>query len=201
MAEPECFLCERGPKWYDQPILESEYGTISSALGAFTDGYILVAPHRHVHAIADLVQPELMGFAVLVEAATAMVRAAYGACIGWEHGGAAGTAPQSSCVRHAHLHLMPKLVDLAVPGPIVGAGSSFGDAFGGALPRPYLLVLSEKGSVTISSDAPRSQYFRRQIAEAIGKIDEWDYLMYPNFDAVRRTKQLLSTRLACVGTG
>ena len=57
--------------------------------------------------------------------------------------------------------------------------------------RPYLMPGSTRSRCALVEDVGVPQYFRRQLAAAIGKPDLWDYAAFPGEANVRATLGLL----------
>jgi hypothetical protein len=56
----------------------------------------------------------------------------------------------------------------------------------------YLMYREPDGVLCYSGDVGVSQYFRRYIAGALGRPDEWDYAVFPEWENVRMTQEALA---------
>jgi hypothetical protein len=60
--------------------------------------------------------------------------------------------------------------------------------------RSYLMLWRKEGLYVSTERREQGQFFRRQIARALGRAEEWDYVVFPNYDAMRETRDRLSDR-------
>jgi len=56
--------------------------------------------------------------------------------------------------------------------------------------QEYFLLLDAYGALIGKPLRSESQYFRKIIASALGRSDEWDYREWPQYETVLRTVQL-----------
>lgn len=199
-ADPlgRCFVCAledaaRTPAWYDRPVREVP-GVAMALLGvgAIEPGYLLVFPAVHVTSFAQ-VRTELRAPIVrFVEELRGLLKRHFGPVVLFEHAGCIRDDPMASaCVAHAHLHLwgVGDRVWLSLPT----GGESFRDlrAFMAVADRyvdePYLLAQNPDGQVMVGRSNGVPQYFRRQIADQLGRHDEWDYGAFPYETLMSRT--------------
>lgn len=184
---------------YDFHILDSTpHFEIIAALGALVPGHVLIVSRRHASSVASLDPPELSELAVLIEdwASRIASKCEIEALI-FEHGMRSG-APAMGCIEHAHVQLMPwqelrgltEPTDRAVTGVLELPSAVAG---GGG----YLLVGRTRKAFLRSDAGLNSQHFRRAICKAQGRSAEWDYLLYPNHDAMDETMRLLGCRGRC----
>ena len=105
----ECPFC-RIPKLDDAEGLILHRGPTAYAvlnLHPYNPGHLMVVPYRHVAALDDLTEPELLEIATLTRDAVAAIRsvsAPHGFNIGLNLGGVAG----GSLSEHLHQHVVPR---------------------------------------------------------------------------------------------
>jgi hypothetical protein len=129
-------------------------------------------------------------FCDLVDEAIAALEKAFGAVLLFEHGGAFDAVTTSQCVAHAHLHLwaIADRVELSVSQETTRF-DSVRDFLHSSAPwskHPYTLM-SDGNGVAIGPDPGIKQFFRRQIAQQLGREDEWDYGAFAFEGAMRET--------------
>ncbi len=163
----------------DETLLSNDDAVVLPGVGAIAPGYVLVCPKEHVVSLAELRSIE--GFCRLVEDAAAILHDEFGPIVMFEHGGCASDESKSQCVAHAHLHLwaIADRVELSVPGEPRQFGS-LADFLADPGPwrgEPYLLA-GTPGALAAAKDVGKPQFFRRQIAAALGRPLEWDYAAF-----------------------
>lgn len=192
-----CFVCRSAGgaaasgEWYDKVLARSNGLALAIAgVGAVVPGYVQVCPIEHCGSLAEMDQSTIPAFLDLLDAVTGRLVSQFGDVIMFEHGGSSGTST-SSCVDHAHLHVMASDIKqgLSIPGETVLFGSLEQFLLSSDSPARdrYVLVVESNGSCRIGGDPGVSQFFRRQVAELLGHPDEWDYAAFPNFENVQRT--------------
>ena len=162
------------------------------------EGHVLVVPNEFRPSLAHTPRDQRAELVNVIEAVGAAVSRTYGLCVMIEHGSALGVLRRSSCVVHAHLHVLPvnvtfreALRERGVQAHDVADLSAALDA----VPRecPYLLIRDSTGTyfvaLTEDSDIPR-QFARAHIAQALS-IDDWDWNAWQNRDLLRATVRTL----------
>lgn len=161
-----------------------------AGVGAQYVGYCLLAPAEHIASVCALTSIRLQKFEGFVATQLNTLTTWYGPLTYWEHGGVGAGRLTSACVDHAHLHVLPGVVPLHIES----AGSvHYGDIseWWSDARRwsddPYV-AFGHTGTVCIVGPDPGvPQYFRRQVADFIGRPEEWDYAAYPNYALVKQT--------------
>lgn len=199
MRHTDCFICQavhsQEKRWTDHPLLlKHGRGCVLPGVGALVAGYILVSPVEHVPNLCSA-SPET-GFAEFLGQVLESLGSRWGEVTYWEHGGvSAPSIPTSACVDHAHLHVVPGSYDLRLPtGTTVyapDAPAMLEEHSAEWRGRPYLMLGSTGSPCALVEDVGVPQYFRRQLATAIGKPDLWDYAAFPGEANVRATLTLL----------
>jgi hypothetical protein len=185
--EDDCFLCAAafGAKdlaWHDRPLwLDPRAGLMVAGLGGFSPGYVLIAPLVHELNLRRTAASQADKFTAFVEVALGFLVQRFGPVTFWEHGAPSiRDTRRSTCIDHAHLHAAPGT--LSLPKPPLGQTFS---SLGAALTEKtnlresdgYLLLGWTEGNVVVGADVMVSQYYRREWAKAVGRPDEWDYLV------------------------
>jgi diadenosine tetraphosphate (Ap4A) HIT family hydrolase len=162
----------------DRVILDTSGFRITPTLGQIAEGHLLIVPHDHVCALADLPQDEIARLEDLCQRVRSILTGTYGECIFFEHGirnvGSGGCG-----IDHAHMH--------AVPVPLQGAPGGLRERFKGRTIRhlsditieipdsSYIFFEDCSGSRSVFTiDRIPSQYMRKLVADSIGKSD-WDW--------------------------
>ncbi|MGW7242970.1 hypothetical protein [Streptomyces sp. NPDC054804] len=187
-------LCEFCPNrleqhWFNVPLMRSESAVAIPGVGSLVPGYLLALPLRHV-ANASLLSPGERGeFADFVLSVSTRLSGVYDRPVTmFEHGSCESERLDSSCISHAHVHLVPGVYDLAgaTPGCLERHGSWH--EFIESEPKgPYLACSDAEGAVWQFPDVRRPQFYRRVVAEDLGMADRWDYALHPQWENVRQT--------------
>lgn len=198
MSREDCFICRAARDdelpWTDQPILlRPGRGCVLPGVGALVAGYVLVSPADHVpNLCAASVET---GFADFLRQVLRCLGDHLGEMTYWEHGGVANPSfPTSACVDHAHLHVVPGSYAFKLPATAAvhsaDAPTMLTEHSTDWRERPYLMAGSTSGPCTLVEDIGIPQYFRRQLATAVGTPDLWDYAAFPGEANVRATLAL-----------
>jgi diadenosine tetraphosphate (Ap4A) HIT family hydrolase len=153
---------------------------VVASLGQIVEGYLLVLPMQHYRALADAPHGFNEELADLKNSVRAVLSAAYGRCVFFEH----GTRSENSggCgIYHAHLHAVP-LVQRT--DPIVRLKQRFalkgisgiekiGETIDPIDSYLYYQDLDSREYVCPVDHLP-SQYMRRLLAETLGRPN-WDW--------------------------
>ena len=206
----ECPYCEEfrsgiGPQlpsgdFADRVIAESEHFVAMADISPIMVGHLLVVPKRHVLCLARLDGHEVEDLGDLLHQLVATLGGlAPRATL--EHG-SDSSAEGGGCVSHAHLHLVPLLVD----GPRMLSGfrtrevTSFAE-FDEAVPAdiPYLFVGNVNGRGLIATELVglARQFIRIELARSTGVPGmAWDWRRHVRVseleDTVARARESLS---------
>jgi diadenosine tetraphosphate (Ap4A) HIT family hydrolase len=180
-------------EWFNRPVAVDEDRAMAiPSLGSFRPGYLLVVPVTHVTASCRIPTGDKARFAAFVSDLVSQLTLLYRTQVTiYEHGAClSNDKSQSACVNHAHVHLIPGHYDLTTEAPSeVCKHNSFVDFLEEGQSDSYLMLQDPGGPLLSFQDKPRSQFFRRIIAQRMGIPDYWDYAMFPFFDNVKRTYQ------------
>jgi hypothetical protein len=198
MHHEDCFICravhDHELPWTDQPILlQPGRGCVLPGMGALVTGYLLISPADHVPNLCAA-SPET-GFSEFLRQALMCLSSHLGELTYWEHGGVqTASFPTSACVDHAHLHVVPGSYDLRLPTPAAvrsaDAPTMLAEHSTDWRERPYLMAGSTGSTCALVEDVGIPQYFRRQLAAAVGKPDLWDYAAFPGEANIKATLAL-----------
>jgi hypothetical protein len=180
--------------WHDRPLARIPgVGGVIAGLGAFVPGYVLVFPEQHVESVLRIRQEKSAAFKDLIKRTVRAVGSTFGPPTLFEHGSCPREGVRrSACLDHAHVHILPGSYDLR--SYVTNRGCSQGRA---STERSlsglagYLFLHEPMMRPIYGRDPGMSQFFRRQIATALGVADEWDYLLFPRLENVSETIKYL----------
>jgi hypothetical protein len=196
-----CFICNGlagtdDIPWTDRPLfLDPHQGGVLPGVGAIAPGYVLICPMDHVPNFRVAMQRP--GMAAFLDDICQLLVQSLGPFTFFEHGGSEhDETVSSSCVYHAHIHIVPGHLPLTAPNPSV-RHASLADFLGRANSAPvyvaYLMCGYSDGPCDVSPDIGVPQYFRKQLAALYGDPDLWDYAAAPGFEQVKQTIRLFFT--------
>jgi len=190
-----CFICgglvgTGDIRWTDRPLfLDPRQGGVLPGIGALAPGYVLICPMDHAPNFRVAMQRP--GMAAFVDDMCRFLAERIGPFTFFEHGGSEpGEGVTSSCVYHAHIHVMPGHLPLAVPGPSVrhaNLADFLGPTNSAPVDAPYLMFGYSEGHCEVSPDIGVPQFFRKQLAAMYGDSDAWDYAAAPALEQVKET--------------
>jgi|SRR5947208_1654227 len=189
-----CIFCDiaasdNSTQWYDRPIWRVPgLALLVPSLGALVPGYLLLVPETHVFSCRQI-KPQLKAaLARMARITTKRLSSLYGPVTMFEHGACREELSGSSCISHAHLHVVPGTYGLT---DYLGEGRTYFESFEDFLNdpgnSPYLMCKDPGGSVVSAADAGLGQYFRRIIAQELLIADEWDYALFPRLNHISST--------------
>jgi diadenosine tetraphosphate (Ap4A) HIT family hydrolase len=199
---PECRFCY--PPEPRRIIWSTRHFNVQMGLGPLAEGYALILSRLHYSCCAELPESHAAEFEDLIR----MVRQAqvnlYGSSVMFEHGRSGACLPpghgEDLCY-HAHLHLLPAVVNLAdsisadFPALIVDSWHEVRARYA-LTGRPYLLA--EKGRRIVHAETPdriRSRYLRRIAAAALGKAELEDWMAFPSYSVVKAGRDKMAVEL------
>lgn len=189
---------------YDQPLLEVENCVVVPTLGSILPRWVLIVPRSKLMNFAQWrgdagSEPAELARAVLDRFGVSGNRA-----IWFEHGASKEDTSLACGVDHAHLHVVidaPFTFDDFASATEGLADLSWSSLHVSELYRPltgqnsYLLAASgERGIRAENVKIAGSQFFRRAIANLVGRPNEWDYRVHPNLGNVRETLGMFGSR-------
>lgn len=194
----DCLFCQvyaaddQELPWYDRPLIrQDEVGVAMCAVGAFVPGYVLISPAQHESSVQALAAEAAPGFLTFVDRVVDAVEQMYGPSTLFEHGSCRAEERQrSACITHSHIHVLPGAYSFNLLGlPVRPLGTLAGLVNVPPAERAdgYLMYREPGGLVQYSPDEGVSQYFRRHIARMLGRPDDWDYALFPQWENIRAT--------------
>jgi ATP adenylyltransferase len=183
------------------PVFDVDLARFASAAviptrGALIPEWVMLVPRSPCLSISELdpsARRTLMGYA---EKTNRLVAERTGNAVLLEHGAATVGSVNGCGVDQAHLHvvgLQPEFVQWVIQNSPTENWSRVecGDPWTQVLPnKDYLLLWGSDQSWVTVVEHPTSQFFRKKIAEFLGRPDEWDYRRYPHVAEARRTVEL-----------
>ena len=169
------------------------------ALGALVPGYLLLASRRHVTSIVELCDMEVESLKQILKDLVKFPIYQDGYLV-FEHG-TPNAIGGGACIRHYHLHFIPKRdltlsgIEDRIPMPTTRLLVPDVTSIRSRKPNQGYILLSD-GSTTVchlSSHIP-TQLIRRIIAEYIGLVDQWNWVIYPHMDRVAQTIEAVRPR-------
>lgn len=187
-------------------ITERQGWVVLPTIGAFTPGYCLLMPRRHIDAAADTATDELAGVAEFAEEMRATIARIYRTPVVLAEHGPRGCDVGAGCCSHAHLHLIP----VPDPGTVAAAYAVTGGP-GATLERLADLPATVTGSYLYLSNAPGDhrlwpssgfarQFVRRVCAAQHDHADRWDWRDHP-FEEHRRVTYATLTNILAPARG
>jgi diadenosine tetraphosphate (Ap4A) HIT family hydrolase len=168
----------------DEPLIETENFMAVTSIGAFVEGWSMVVPKRHYLSLSDKYSdPEFLGIIVKLKE---LVEGTFGPAIMFEHGAKEAGSLTGCGVDHGHFHVVPSssiLSRLEEDTSIdwIRYENDAESILSGS--QDYLFYSeycdsNELQGVYSLPSLPRSQYFRRVLADSLGIADSWDYKKY-----------------------
>jgi diadenosine tetraphosphate (Ap4A) HIT family hydrolase len=202
----DCLFCQVNAAddqqlpWHDRPLIRQDrIGVAMCAVGAFVPGYVLISPAQHESSVQALAAEAAPDFLAFVDSVVDAVEHIYGPTTLFEHGSCrAAERRRSACITHSHIHVLPGVYSfnrLGLPARSLGTLADLGKIPPAERADGYLMYREPGGSVQYSPDAGISQYFRRHIARALGRPDDWDYALFPHWENIRATQAAFSPAL------
>lgn len=197
----DCLFCQvyaaddQELPWYDRPLIrQDEVGVAMCAIGAFVPGYVLISPAQHESSVQALAAEAVPDFLTFVDRVVDAVEQTYGPSTLFEHGSCRAEERQrSACITHSHIHVLPGAYSfnlLRLPIRSLGTLAGLVNLPPAERADGYLMYREPGGLVQYSPDAGVSQYFRRHIARMLGRPDDWDYALFPQWENIRATQDV-----------
>lgn len=175
---------------FDRILYQDNDFVVVPTLGPLVEGWLMIIPRDHILSIRELpvsLRPKLLR---LKRCISEILGRAYSDPIFFEHGSLTSTKSAGACVVHAHLHALPRHIDIISElatelqlQPIHSLSSVWDE-----VQRSPYLYLEVPGSYTVLTTVTHHlpcQYLRRLIATKLGCPHEWDWRRHPHPDRVR----------------
>ena len=184
----------------DEVLFESENFVVTTSLGAFIEGWILIISKRHITSMSQLSAIEMQQLSTLIVDVRERVEQVYGSTVVFEHGSLKPGTHFGCGIDHAHVHIVPFEDSIL---PIIN--KELIDIRWRELKRikdidlekkPYLFVIDreESNGVISNPDSIPSQFIRRVLAKHLGISEYFDYHQYLFEDKATATCQSLRNR-------
>lgn len=166
------------------------------ALGSVVPGYIMIVNVNHsYHSIACCPDAQLQKLEETICLCKKSLKKIYHSnCILFEHGVLTETMIGSNSVDHVHLHILPIELDLynTFCHEETQQFYGFDELKRIALKNniAYLFYENQYGKRFYIKDKNGifpSQFFRRQVAMAVGKSEEWNWRIFPHYEEFLNT--------------
>lgn len=183
------------------PIATSKTFVAIPSLGSLVEGWVLIVPRREslcVGSFSDLQISELKEF---TEEMVLLLENQYGHTVIFEHGPAEPSKQVGCGVDYAHIHLVPTTCNIFNKASSVEPQIQWHPVKGFYdlrtiynIGQSYLYLDQRKAGelpmIGLANEIP-SQFFRRILADWIGKSDCFDWKSFPNFQNMRNTRSTL----------
>lgn len=180
--------------WYDVPVYQTAEFIAVPALGQIVPGYLLIVPRKHIFSMAQLTVKEIHSLREFCNSIAKIQSKYWGWPVIFEHGSCNEEKTSGACIIHAHWHLVPGNFDLRPPDAEFTQIESF-ESFAQSRKtgNPYLFYEDQdRNAYIVDVKVATSQLFRKELARLVGKEDQWDYLVFPEYENIRSTYQILT---------
>lgn len=195
-----CCLCEivKGKKRFgsaDSPFLENDEFIALPSIGAFIEGWSLIVPKSHVVSMKEHYRSEVLKS--FTSEVCRRVESSYGDTIIFEHGAHSEGSLTGCGVDHAHLHVVPhstSLRPLLLESGLSWKECSPANISDIAGDKEYLFYSDGFDSLGLIHvlDSPKSQFFRKLLADVSGNQKISDYKTFPLTHTSQSTFEKLS---------
>ena len=184
----------------DKPIAHNEEFYAIASIGALVEGWTLIIPYTHQLSMRKTyVNPLFLNLAGKV---LPSLIEKYGSVIAFEHGANKEESITACGTDHAHIHLVPWEGSLFYKRNNYGMkwdqcrASEIADKANG---KEYLFYAELGGKESWEDplgvihilENPTSQFFRKIIAEQLGRPEVSDYKIHPRLSVARQTRNTL----------
>jgi len=178
--------------------MESDGYIAVASVGSFVEGWSMVVPKSHRLSLKhDYTSQEFLEFAASVRM---HIESSYGPTVMFEHGACSVGSVTGCGVDHAHFHIVP--FNTSLSKGLISAGMQWdiyqSDKMTSTDNKDYLFYCEHIGEDGVEGllhfpPEPTSQFFRRFIANKLGKSDVADYKANPHLETgIKTYNNLLS---------
>ena len=181
---------------WDVDLTASEAFATVPSRGAIVEDWLLTLPRHAVINIASLARTERIALLAQARDTAAVSNRSPHFTTFFEHGPVRVGTPAGCGVDHAHLHAVPLAFDLleALPDDMGWHPVDMNDPWETLGGRDYLVIGCASTWLACEPQVPTSQFFRRQIADAVTGGYGWDHNEHPWINNVRRTVDRFAAR-------
>jgi ATP adenylyltransferase len=181
----------------DEILFESKNFVVTTSLGAFIEGWILIISKKHITSMSQLSETEIKELAATISDIRNRVEQVYGPTVVFEHGSLTPGTHFGCGIDHAHVHIVPfenSIVPLIDQEPLNINWRPLNKIDDIIMEnKPYLLVIDreERNGVISNPDNIPSQFMRRVLAKYLGITESFDYHQYMFIEKATATYQSL----------
>jgi len=187
----------------DEILFETSNFVVTTSLGAFVEGWVLIISKRHITSMSRLSEGELSEPNTTMGDVRTKVEQIYGKTVVFEHGSLVPGTHFGCGIDHAHVHIVPfnysiiPIVDQEKPNicwrPIIRIEDIIVEK------KPYLFIIDreERNGVISNPDSIPSQFIRRVLAKHLGIPESFDYHQYLFQDKAAATYDCLKNEFNC----
>lgn len=191
-------------KTVDEPFYENDDFFAIASIGSMIEGWSLIIPKEHTLSMKNFYTKN--EFKNITEKIVPAMQKKYGKLIAFEHGSNIEGSITACGTDHAHLHIVPcqnSLVNDLLISNLKWEKCYASEVAEKVIDKEYLFYLDVNGNKIDQMigylhilDYPISQYFRKILAEKIGKSHEADYKSFPFLKNAEITKATLNELIA-----
>ncbi len=180
-------------EWFDEILAQTKDFVLVPGVGALVQGYTLIVARKHYRTMASVGAPELAEFLDFVAHISDELRKLYGPLLLFEHGSATPQVSKGTCIEHAHWQILPLPTTiwtrLESDRMLIEVRDFRDVACQLGWRQSYLYIQDSEGicKLLVQNSPIPSQLLRREIADALGRPQEWDWALFPNWGNLRAT--------------
>ena len=184
-----CKFCELDKSiYYNKAIEETKNFLVVPALGALVEGYVMIVSKEHANSIIELDNDVLKEYNELIEKYRDLYKDFYGKYpIVFEHGTPDINGLCTSCVTHAHSHIVNhnyKDEDEIIKNLNFERINSIDDIKN----QNYIFYQNPLGEKFVTYKyKPERQMMRQLIAKDLGLAEKYNWREYPFYENINKT--------------
>lgn len=189
-----CEFCEvisrKSNNYYDDPLMETQSYYVKPALGSLCSGHIIIISKKCVGSIAQTYQKNGEELDKILTTIKTFHKTYGSFSYFFEHGNSNTKEFRSSCIWHAHLHVIPNIIKAERWREDASIFYNYSDLFESELSKnDYLAMgcLNSRKAYAKRHSREESQFFRRTISSESNEKIEWNYLLAPHHKHIVET--------------
>ena len=168
------------PELQNRILYSSEKFIVLPALGPLNEGHLLVLTRDHYLNFSQIPYSSTAEFFLLISFLKKSLTSTYGPTILFEHGPVSENRKAGCCITHAHIHMLPLVVDIEFQLSSDfqrNKAQGLGDLIFHRQQPPYIYYENQNGDSFVYEvyDNLPSQYIRQIIAYSIDNPEIWDW--------------------------